>query len=62
MAKYQLMLHMANGAIITHCQLPHGAIIEIKMFKKTCDYVLRVRHVNLKGRGLALSSCFANDK
>ena len=42
----------ANGAIITKCQLPHGAIIEIKMLKKTCDDVLRLRHVNLKGRGL----------
>ena len=42
----------ANVSRITNCQLP----------KKTCDDVLRVRHANLKGRELALSSCFANDK
>ena len=33
-----------------------------KSLKKACGDVLRVRHVNLKGRGLALSICFASDK
>ena len=48
----------ANGAIITKCQLPHGAIIEIKMLKKDLRRCTQSKACQFEGKGACAIKLF----